>query len=435
MDQKLTVALLNDSFPPTIDGVANTVVNYASVIERKYGHAIVATPDYPGVQDDYPFEVLRYPSLDTTKLVGYRFGLPLNINFISQFPNKNVDIIHSHCPVSSNFLARGLRDTIRKPIVMTYHTKFDIDIRKAVNMKLIQDAAIKALVDSISACDEVWAVSKGAGENLKSLGYKGDYIVMPNGVDFEKGKASKQAIEELSNEYLLRSDVPVYLFVGRMMWYKGLKIILDALKILQDQGKQFVMIFVGSGMDKEEVEQYAIDLQLMRHCRFIGPVRDRNRLKAFYSRADLFLFPSTFDTNGIVVGEAAASGLASVLIRGSCAAEEVTENRNAFLIEENAESLAQFLLRHGDQLDYLHQIGTNAMNEIYVSWEDSIANAVARYPEVIKKFEYQAPNLLNGTMMDNIIKTSGDMATALDLVHKVNTTISTSINEVLDRWL
>ena len=189
MDQKLTVALLNDSFPPTIDGVANTVVNYASVIERKYGHAIVATPDYPGVQDDYPFEVLRYPSLDTTKLVGYRFGLPLNINFISQFPNKNVDIIHSHCPVSSNFLARGLRDTIRKPIVMTYHTKFDIDIRKAVNMKLIQDAAIKALVDSISACDEVWAVSKGAGENLKSLGYKGDYIVMPNGVDFEKGKA------------------------------------------------------------------------------------------------------------------------------------------------------------------------------------------------------------------------------------------------------
>jgi glycosyltransferase involved in cell wall biosynthesis len=258
---------------------------------------------------------------------------------------------------------------------------------------------------------------------------------MPNGVDFEKGKASKQAIEELSNEYLLRSDVPVYLFVGRMMWYKGLKIILDALKILQDQGKQFVMIFVGSGMDKEEVEQYAIDLQLMRHCRFVGPVRDRNRLKAFYSRADLFLFPSTFDTNGIVVGEAAASGLASVLIRGSCAAEEVTDNRNAFLIEENADSLAQFLLRHGDQLDYLHQIGTNAMNEIYVSWEDSIANAVARYPEVIKKFEYQAPNLLNGTMMDNIIKTSGDMATALDLVHRVNSTISTSINEMLDRWL
>ena len=75
------------------------------------------------------------------------------------------------------------------------------------------------------------------------------------------------------------------------------------------------------------------------------------------------------------------------------------------------------------------------MNEIYVSWEDSIANAVARYPEVIKKFEYQAPNLITGTMMDNIIKTSGDMATALDLVHKVNSTISTSINEMLDRWL
>ncbi|MEG2524272.1 MAG: hypothetical protein RSB03_01600 [Oscillospiraceae bacterium] len=60
---KMTVGLFNDSFPPTIDGVANVTVNYARIIERDYGRAVVATPYYPNVTDDYPFEVVRYPSV------------------------------------------------------------------------------------------------------------------------------------------------------------------------------------------------------------------------------------------------------------------------------------------------------------------------------------------------------------------------------------
>ena len=64
-------------------------------------------------------------------------------------------------------------------------------------------------------------------------------------------------------------------------------------------------------------------------------------LRAFYSRADLFLFPSTFDTNGIVVREAAACGLGALLVQGSCAAEGVTPGQNGLLMEENADSLCQ----------------------------------------------------------------------------------------------
>lgn len=56
MAEKLNVCLLNDSFPPTIDGVANTVFNYASVIQKELGNAIVATPQYPNVTDNYDFD-------------------------------------------------------------------------------------------------------------------------------------------------------------------------------------------------------------------------------------------------------------------------------------------------------------------------------------------------------------------------------------------
>ena len=51
MAEKHNICLLNDSFPPVIDGVANAVVNYAYEIERKHGRAIVATPEVPGADD------------------------------------------------------------------------------------------------------------------------------------------------------------------------------------------------------------------------------------------------------------------------------------------------------------------------------------------------------------------------------------------------
>lgn len=80
------------------------------------------------------------------------------------------------------------------PLVLTYHTKYDVDIAKAVCGKLLQESAIRALVQNIASCDEVWVVSRGAGENLRSLGYEGDYIVMENGVDVPRGRVSDEAI-------------------------------------------------------------------------------------------------------------------------------------------------------------------------------------------------------------------------------------------------
>lgn len=48
---KLNVCLINDSFPPEIDGVANAVTNYAQIITEKFGSAVVVTPDNPEADD------------------------------------------------------------------------------------------------------------------------------------------------------------------------------------------------------------------------------------------------------------------------------------------------------------------------------------------------------------------------------------------------
>jgi hypothetical protein len=123
----------------------------------------------------------------------------------------------------------------------------------------------------------------------------------------------------------------------------------------------------------------------MGKCIFTGPIYDRDALRAWNTRADLFLFPSTFDTNGLVVREAAACGLASVLVRGSCAAEGVTDNRNGFLIEETAESMGDLLIRLSGEIDHVHDVGTHAMNEIYMSWRDAVAEAYKRYAWLLEE--------------------------------------------------
>lgn len=376
---KLKVCLLNDSFPPTIDGVANTVVNYANTIQAKYGKPIVVTPKYPNVKDNYPYPVIRYASMPTQKMLGYRAGFPLSTKTLHKVEEKHIDIIHSHCPFVSGMVSRSLQRVCDVPLVFTYHTKFDYDIKKLVGPKFLQNAALNLIVDNITACDEVWVVSEGAGENLRSIGYKGDYRIMENGVDFPVGKADDALIDSVIKKYGFNMNVSRFFFAGRMRWYKGIDIILKALKALKNKNYDFQMIFAGDGLDFADIKKMCEDFGLTKNCIFTGAITDREELRAIFSACDLFLFPSLFDTNGIVVREAAACAVPTVLIGNSCASEGINDMDTGFLIENSVASMVaklEILLKNPE---YMKTVGINAQEKIYLSWEDAIARAVERY--------------------------------------------------------
>lgn len=383
-----SVCLLNDSFPPLIDGVENAVVNYAKCMTESGISATVATPSYPGADDEsFEFPVIRYSSLNTTRKFGYRLGYPFGKKAVNAIKASNPLLLHSHCPFSSTLLARMVQQEVDAPIVFTYHTKFDIEINKAVEMNFLRKTAKKFLVDNISACDEVWVVSKGAGDNLKSLGYQGDCVVMENGVDLKKGIASPELVAELRQKHALPADVPVFLFVGRLMWYKGARIILDGLKMIANDGKDFRMVFVGDSVERPEIEQYAKTLGIQEKCIFVGAVHNREIIRGYFTLSDLFLFPSSFDTNGIVVREAAACGKASVLLRESCASEGIEDGKTGLLIEETGESMAKCLSFACENREKLKVLGQTAMDEIYISWEDAVEKATKRYELVVENFK------------------------------------------------
>lgn len=389
----LKIGLLNDSFPPTIDGVANAVVNYATVISEKFGEVVVATPKYPHVTDNYPFDVYRYHSIPMMGGLGYRAGNPFSPATISELRAKNMDLLHVHSPFASSVLAKQL--TVgrknRIPVVFTYHTKYDIDIDKFVLSPHLRRMAKRFVAYNVKQADEVWVVSSGAAESLRQIGYKGECRVMQNGTDFKKGKSPKSELEEISRIYNIQPGELVFLFVGRMMWYKNLKLILDSLDIVRRAGIRYRAFFVGDGKDRPAIEQYASSIGLKGQVMFTGAIYDRERVRAYFSRADLLLFPSTYDTSGLVVKEAAACDCPSLLIQGSCASEGVVDQISGLLAEESAASCADKILQAVREPGQLAYIGKQAGEKVYLSWEDAVTEAYHRYEEIIEMWPYHRP--------------------------------------------
>ena len=192
-------------------------------------------------------------------------------------------------------LARELRARIHVPTVFTYHTKFDIDIAKRVPLDSMRRLAMRFLLDNVNAVDEVWVVTEGCGRALRNIGYKGGYTVMENGTDFAYGRAEDAAVNALREKYQIREDEFVFLFVGRMMWYKNVRLILDSLALLQQEGVPFRALLVGDGYDAPDIQAYSVARGLQDRAVFTGAIYDREALRAYYSLANLFLFPSTYD--------------------------------------------------------------------------------------------------------------------------------------------
>ncbi len=386
MDKKLKVGLGNDAFLPTIDGVNTVIKYYAEYINRELGEAVVITPENPNKKDYmFPFEVYRYKSLFTFG-EGYPVGWPFKQEFAEDVINMNFDILHSHCPVATSYFFRRINRIKRIPTVLTYHTKFEYDIDARVKSLAIRQKAYTMIGKDIKCADEVWVTSRGTADSLRIMGYDGDFVVMPNGCDLPKVTVSDSEKAIIRRKHNIPDGVPVFVFVGRLMWYKNIRLILDSMRLLKDRDRDFRMLFLGIGPDEKAIKKYSSIINVDDKVIFTGMIDNRRELQLYYATADLLVFPSLFDTNGLVVREAAASATPSVLVKDSCAAEGIVDGETGFICFESSHSIAETIHRIIDNKDLLGRVGTQAQNDIYISWEESINKAYERYQIVIDKF-------------------------------------------------
>lgn len=387
MDKKLKIAIGTDAFPPTTDGICNVTKNYAEQINKNLGEAVVVTPKNPNQRDkEFNYEIFRYKSWWFPSKEGYSFGWPFKDSLHYEIINRNFDLLHSHCPLATSYYFRCVVEKKKIPVVLTYHTKYEYDVDKRVPTKPAKDFAYRFLLNNINAADEVWVTSEGTVDSLRKFGYMGDYVVMPNGCDMPKADIGKEVTNAIREKHNIPDGIPVFIYVGRMIWYKNIRLILNACKMLKDKGEDFRLIMIGFGSDENAIKHYYKRIGIYDKIIYIGKLLDRQKIQTYCAASDILLFPSVFDTNGLVVREAASCKTPSLLVKNSCAAENITDGETGFLCEENAESITTKLEQIMHDRNLIQNVGKLAQEKIYVSWEDAVERAYDRYQIVIDNF-------------------------------------------------
>lgn len=382
----MIVGLFNDSFPPVMDGVANAVKNYAYYINKKYGKAYVITPSFPGYVDKEDFEVIRYFSIPVILRPPYRFGVPFldrkALNKILEIP---FDIIHVHSPFSSGILGLYVARKKSIPIIASFHTKYYDDFKEATKSYFLAKIAVKIIVEFYNRVDEVWTVNNATANTLREYGFKRDIKIMPNGTDFMIIKDKEAYRKKINELYHISDEEIVFLFVGQMIKQKNVEMLLKALSILKSRDISFRAILIGSGKDETYFKELVLSLNLEDKVIFTGKILDRELLKAYYSRADLFLFPSLYDTSAIVIKEASAFSCPSLVIENSNVAEGIIDRYNGFLSENDPLSYAKKLQEILSDRELLRKVGEKAQETLYLSWEDVVDRVVDEYKSLINK--------------------------------------------------
>ncbi len=379
----ITIGQFNESFPPIVDGVANVVKNYAYWMNKKYGSCCVITPKHPEAVDEYDYPVYRYSSVKVPTRHEYRFGLPqMSTSFWLDLKKIPFDIVHAHCPFSSGLAARSIARKREIPFVATFHSKFRDDFKAALKSDKIVEGVLQMIAAFYESADEVWTVNDASVETLREYGYHGHVHIMENGCDIDIQYSTPESDEHINRLFGINPGIPLFMYIGQHIWQKNLKMVVEALGELHKAGERFHMIFVGDGPRRPDMEQMVADYGMKEKVTFAGRIHERDLIAKIYLRSSAMLFPSLYDTSSLVPREAAACGCPTVFVRGSSTAQGITQE-NGFLIENNADSLAdvvRYIIGHPENA---RQVGDAARASVYRSWQDAIDVAYQRYMYLI----------------------------------------------------
>ena len=372
-----------DSFYPQIDGPINCIVNIAKTLKNKnLADVDLLVPKYKKEVNVEGVNIFRCPTVKGPE--GYMMCLPQLDKSIKKLI-RNYDLIHVHSPFPLGRYAINVAKKYNMPTLFTIHTKYKSDFERVLKSKALQNFMLRYIMQPVNKSDYVLSVSNGASETLKEYGYKGKNIfVIRNGTDMKPCPSNEKIEKELIEKYDLKDNV-VFLFVGRIVENKNIQFSLDVLRKMKEKFDKFKFLIVGSGNYEDKLKNLVEEYNLQNNVVFVGKVIDRDVLASFYKVADLFLFPSTFDTCGIVVIEAAANKLASVLIENSCASELVENGKNGLIYPENSSVWAEELLKIVHLKSKMRNLGEEAFNSVYFKWEDVAVKYYEFYQEVLNK--------------------------------------------------
>ncbi len=338
----MRIGHFSESYLPYLSGVTISIDTLIKEL-RKLGHEIhIFAPHHPKHGDTDP-NIYRFPSI-RTHYPGFRLAIPFSRKILKKIPSLNLDIIHTHSPYQTGILSMVFAKSLKIPIVYTFHTLFAqylhyVPLLPKGLMKHLLSRYIRAFC---SRCDCIIVPSRRTKILLLEEGIKSRIEVVPSGVDLDL--VQKFSGEGIRKKYKIPSEAKVLLYVGRLSKEKNLPFLFRAFKRVQIEIPDAYLLIVAGGPMEKTFKKEAKHLGIAANTIFTHEVKFPEVFD-YYKAADIFVFSSLTETQGLVLAEAKACGLPSVAINFEGVSEMIEDGVDGFLTDESEEEFGMRVIQ------------------------------------------------------------------------------------------
>lgn len=325
----MRIAMMTNNYKPFVAGVAVSVERLTESL-RKAGHQVVVfAPDYDGQSEDE--NVVRYGALIKGVAGGFSVPNPMDPKIERKFREGNFDVIHVHHPMMIGDTARYLSWKYHVPLVFTYHTRYEQYLHY-VGLSALKGIIPFYIRGCAGSCDVVVAPTPLMRDYLEEIQQKSVVRVLPTGLPRESFCPDEAKAGRLRRE-LLGDRKTLFCTVARLAKEKNLEFLLRSMKLYKDRcGSDFKLALIGEGPYRKELVRLTKELGLMEEAVFVGNVPNCE-VKNYCRAADLFVFGSLSETQGIVLLESMAAGTPVLAVRASGTRDVVVNGENGYMTE------------------------------------------------------------------------------------------------------
>jgi glycosyltransferase involved in cell wall biosynthesis len=317
----LRVALVTETWPPELNGVAMTVSRLVEGL-RQRGHDVQVIRPRQKSDATNPCADVLVRGLPLPGYSGLQFGLTANRQLRQLWKDARPDVVHVVTEGPLGWSALWQTSALKLPVTSSYHTHFD-GYSKHYNAGLIGPIVSGFLQRFHRRTLSTMAPTRVLVDSLTRARVPGARV-LGRGVDtllFDPAKRS----QTMRAQWGATNDSLVVTNVGRLAAEKNLKLAARAFEAIRAQHATARMVWVGDGPSRAALERQHPD-----HV-FAGARRGED-LATHYASTDIFLFPSLTETYGNVVPEAMASGLGVVAYKDAAAAELIENSEQGLVV-------------------------------------------------------------------------------------------------------
>ncbi|CAN1490700.1 RfaG Glycosyltransferase [Fimbriimonadaceae bacterium] len=390
MPKPLRIAVFSDSALPLINGVS---VSVAALVEelRDRGHDVdLYANRFPGFVETHPNNV-RFNAVEIPFWRGYPVTMPPLATQLRRFRERTYDIVHTHTPFPVGMIGLRWAESHELPIVSTYHTLYD---RYSHYVKILPPRFVRYRIARhtnyyYSRVHHVITPSEASLKWLRRHDVHTRATIIPTGSPVPK----RQNPEELRAKFGVSPTDVVLLYAGRLAPEKNLRLLIEAVSDLMAQRPEVQLWLMGDGPYRATCEELVDQLGIRARVKFFGFVSQPS-VGDVYGAADLFVFASVTETQGLVVQEAMLHRLPVVVVSGGGASETIIDGHNGLLARNDRMDFCQKMnevLSSNETRQQLAEAGFHS--QLPRSIPAMVDRVLAVYREVISEFPSSEANL------------------------------------------